>query len=830
MKNFKIKTRESITTPHKKLANPYTIVTNSNFPMGKASRYSDSTLLLSPETLYQKSPTDTPHKNYNRKRENELTNFHQQTDFNKEKNLSGKSTQYSQKFNQKGKFWMNSRMNNSQDFVKTKSNICDKKANNMNKTFNIGSSKRSHEDLDLITGRSIKKKFIKTEADKKSENLKQSYEMTNELLDEWFYIKRNAKQIAIISSEIHNKYQNASLGDIPKISWERKEDEKKPTQHVQSNFMPIKSKKQRDTSFLNVEINKTILDDQVLTDIKKNGILIMDKNQKDLKAKEKKVKMRLNLNSLDWQDSQFKYYLNEIYQEKCKRFDSQHRLQSRNISKKNSELIALEAKAKKLLAPKINEKIKKNVFRSIQMFRKSYWELTLKIQIKVLILRQQSLIIQGKRKSKFMNNDNPFKKNLMYEASNPSDNGEEKNDNYRQCDEDFHADIEAPNNLNQLLKTNTIAHPIKLNSKSHLESPTALKEELEMYSLMKPKSETQIILDCDTSIEKQLKDFNVMSMKLKQLKSQQKSLKLSLKKMCKDLLLESTILYNQEATTQMIIQQLWEIKQKVSLTMFSDAYDNESKNFYLGTAALQQQYNQERTNQDLFLSMILESNGCQIDKLDSIVDFSSNIEYESFDVLKLAFRDFFCHKGKSNRNIYTSDHKVPIVHESSVMMERKEILRKAMEKLNLKSNNTKDKTAHIWEAILNVAANIIQNNRKSNINEMIEPFQSYEPIVYNNISDFSFLRVYEKKIIKMETQELSRIEVTLTESEFSVEEAFKYYKLVRNIEGRKKAGVRIMRTLNKKINRIFIVEDNVTRKKSQQNDLLKLSELIKNSE
>ena len=66
----------------------------------------------------------------------------------------------------------------------------------------------------------------------------------------------------------------------------------------------------------------------------------------------------------------------------------------------------------------------------------------------------------------------------------------------------------------------------------------------------------------------------------------------------------------------------------------------------------------------------------------------------------------------------------------------------------------------------------------------------------------------------METQELSRIEVTLTESEFSVEEAFKYYKLVRNIEGRKKAGVRIMRTLNKKINRIFIVEDNVTRKKS----------------
>jgi hypothetical protein len=70
-----------------------------------------------------------------------------------------------------------------------------------------------------------------------------------------------------------------------------------------------------------------------------------------------------------------------------------------------------------------------------------------------------------------------------------------------------------------------------------------------------------------------------------------------------------------------------------------------------------------------------------------------------------------------------------------------------------------------------------------------------KPFISHNVLLTLFL---EKKIAYMKKCELLRIDGMLIDMEFSVAIAFRYYKLVRSIEGEKKAGVRIMRAINQR--------------------------------
>ena len=57
----------------------------------------------------------------------------------------------------------------------------------------------------------------------------------------------------------------------------------------------------------------------------------------------------------------------------------------------------LEAKAKRLLAPKVKIETSMDYQREIQTHKKRYWELVLKIQIKEQFLNRLTAIIQKKQ-------------------------------------------------------------------------------------------------------------------------------------------------------------------------------------------------------------------------------------------------------------------------------------------------------------------------------------------------------------------------------------------------------------------------------------------------
>ena len=69
----------------------------------------------------------------------------------------------------------------------------------------------------------------------------------------------------------------------------------------------------------------------VLKEIEKNGIPGFNKEDPDAIKKS-------TLDKLNWNSGEFKYYLSQLYQEKCKRFDSLNHLQSRKIAERPNHI------------------------------------------------------------------------------------------------------------------------------------------------------------------------------------------------------------------------------------------------------------------------------------------------------------------------------------------------------------------------------------------------------------------------------------------------------------------------------------------------------------
>ena len=57
----------------------------------------------------------------------------------------------------------------------------------------------------------------------------------------------------------------------------------------------------------------------------------------------------------------------------------------------------LEAKAKKMLTVKPKNETRRELAREMMMYKRKYWELMFKIQIKIQFLRQLSVIIHRKK-------------------------------------------------------------------------------------------------------------------------------------------------------------------------------------------------------------------------------------------------------------------------------------------------------------------------------------------------------------------------------------------------------------------------------------------------
>lgn len=85
--------------------------------------------------------------------------------------------------------------------------------------------------------------------------------------------------------------------------------------------------------------------------------------------------------------------------------------------------------------------------------------------------------------------------------------------------------------------------------------------------------------------------------------------------------------------------------------MLDCVWDEQTRFFFLKDAALEAQISIGSSTETFFQTFVvgnikffwweIENLKDLSQKLDSIIDFSSNIEYESLDLLKLAFFDFF---------------------------------------------------------------------------------------------------------------------------------------------------------------------------------------------
>jgi hypothetical protein len=191
-----------------------------------------------------------------------------------------------------------------------------------------------------------------------------------------------------------------------------------------------------------------------------------------------------------------------------------------------------------------------------------------------------------------------------------------------------------------------------------------------------------------------IKDFNNMTLRLRTLKYERKSVKIKLRKVCKELLISPDTLFEEQLSTGTVVCQLWEIKQTVSLDMFSSLYDDQSKIYFLKTSAAEKKLHINSSNDEFFTQFIIgniqkfpnkffpiEPLRDLSEKLDSIIDFSSNIEQESKDLLKQAFGDFYkaTEKGES----------LP-----------------SREQMSLVFKKTNDKTMQIWDRVLNIAMDV----------------------------------------------------------------------------------------------------------------------------
>ena len=245
--------------------------------------------------------------------------------------------------------------------------------------------------------------------------------------------------------------------------------------------------------------------------------------------------------------------------------------------------------------------------------RKKYWEIELKVQIKLQFLKKISDIITKNISSKHMTKRQLNIAKLTLTAGLSANINLDK----------FSFDDSMQDKIvsSKIYKSSTVedsSHNIIGSSDTYnILNSSDSKEKSEAYS------------HNAYDIEILVKDFNNMSHRLKILKREKKSIKLKLKKLCKKLLHDLDAMYESGLNIQTIIQQFWEIKIKVSPEMFADYFDEDCCNYFLKSSALEAQA-KLTTNDDFFFQHFVAGNVKELaNKLDSLIDFSADIEYQS---------------------------------------------------------------------------------------------------------------------------------------------------------------------------------------------------------
>lgn len=664
---------------------------------------------------------------------------------------------YSAKTNKsiKNNYWYNHRMTNSTE---------------CSKSFDISRNNDSVMNYrnDLVSKNNYANKVVRPISPKniKKQNFESVFKtQLEETYDEWYFLNKNntQKKKMLNNQQKHQDKSKKSKTSIMRESIIKPIVAQEHQVYRKSNAL---QDYEADAYTQKEEINLNILDDLVLKDIKKNGLPIGDK-----KSNRKKVVEygNLNLNSNDT-----KYFLSLLYQEKCKKFNTLSHLQGQRFNERSNNQINLGTKVKNLFATRSKNQTKKEYKRELGFYRKKYWEYAIKIKIKIQFMKKLSEMIvkkQGIKMTSYLEDPDI----LLSEVKLATMKKTLDRKTITVLKEE-----QLPKGFNQHLVPELFENTTKVISNRSILRETVQKAD-------------------EKSLENLIQDFENMTQRLQALKIEKKYIKLKLRKICKFLLMNLDIIFKDELTPQEVIIQLWEINEKINKDMFSPQFDESSKDYYLKMSALEKSLVLSHTTDEFFNWFIVESLRSLSEKLESIIDFSAEIECESMDLLKLAFFDFY-----------------KKVEKAEVPASRKS--------LSLILKKTNDKTMQIWEKVQNTSLDILENSRNALLETNIKPFLMIS-IKNKNLTNSSKL---ETEIRLSKKYELERIEKQLYEIDFSVDYAFNNYKQVRSIEGEKNAGVRILKAVNCKIEKMLEIGGSLTYKKSLQNELQKLLSLINN--
>jgi hypothetical protein len=121
-------------------------------------------------------------------------------------------------------------------------------------------------------------------------------------------------------------------------------------------------------------------------------------------------------------------------------------------------------------------------------------------------------------------------------------------------------DISHLKSNNGFLDT-TDEHSTRTEAKNSSKTPKSVSRKptnIFAFTKFQPKKR-----DDDNGIANLLKDFTSMSQKLKNLKNEKKSVKLKLRKLCKELLKDTDAMFKENINHNTVVHQLWEIKTAV---------------------------------------------------------------------------------------------------------------------------------------------------------------------------------------------------------------------------------------------------------------------------
>ena len=478
----------------------------------------------------------------------------------------------------KTNFWYNHRMSNSvdnsfsrydisrsYDFQGNNDSILDFKIDDVSRKNSGNSSNRL---ANIKTPKIMQKRsqlFCKTN-------------QPEETFDEWYFLSKNnnlLKRKQNIKIDSNSQLQNSNKLMNNKINYEKHNTSQEENSYLTKD-KPMSNKltmeKEVDEWAEKEKTNSNILDELVLKEIKKNGQPVGD--NKDNKNKV------IQYGSINWNSGNVKYFLSLIYQEKCKKFDTLSHLQGKKFHERSTNLAAQETKANNVFGGRTNSQTKKEYKRELYFHRKKYWECALKLRIKIYWVKKMSeMILQklGKPYGSFLENPEALQIELK--------------------SIDIH-DLEKKQTLKQ---SQGLQSPTKV---GHLFNHNALDTIVKRVSNRKISTRS-VDISNNFLIEDQIRDLTNMTERLKILKLEKKSQKLKLRKICKFLLMNQDIMFEEEITPCEVIIQLWEINQKINYDMLSPQFDDSSKEYYLKMSALEKLQTLSQTHDEFFNQYII---------------------------------------------------------------------------------------------------------------------------------------------------------------------------------------------------------------------------------